>query len=122
MKPVHLSRGATDWLVGISMLFFILTHVLTVGFLSHAAERNGVDLGTAAKVIEAGAASRWFYAIAQSRAILTFVILPGFVLAMYLVVRKWSAPVVREFFALAVFLCGFLNVLNDAAIYLGALL
>jgi len=112
----------SDWLVVIALFFFVGTHVVTGFYLSHQAERNGVDLATVAKVQEASPGARWVFGLSKARAVLTFLVIPAQVIGLYYIARRWGSKELRDLLAVFFVSVAALNLANDLSILLGVLL
>lgn len=112
----------SDWLVVFSLLLFVGAHVISGFYLSHQAERNGVDLEAAVKVQEASVGARYSFLLGAVARILTFLVIPAWTLGLYYIARRYGSNELRDLLAVFFVSVAGLNVCNDLSIYLGAIL
>jgi len=127
MENIKSQIKTCDWIMIVGFILMVLTRVFTVGYFSIISNETGADIKEIVTVYEANPLAKWFVNLRHVGLILTNMVIPAFVVALYLKYRN-SALKGRlevsnlQFFAHFIFVLFLLNVLNDATAVIGRIL
>jgi len=116
-----------DWLVFATFIFLLGTRLFTAFYISHITAVSGAEITAIATVYESNPVAKLFITATGIKFIMSYLIMPSAVIAVYLVLKKLykKKKITVEalsFYVYLMFLIFLQNFLNDFVVLLGKLL
>ena len=116
-----------DWLVFATFIFLLGTRLFTAFYISHVSSLSGAEINDVATVYESNPIAKTLITANGIRFILSYLIMPSSVVAIYLVLKKIYKKnkisiEALSFYVYLMFLIFLQNFLNDFVVLLGKLI
>ena len=108
-----------DWLVVITIIFFLGTHAATQLIITKEVERTGASYENVVNVIEANPVARIWLLSRNIGVILSYLLVPALIFGSYFYYRRRLLLQDLRYFVTVVFFFSLLNIVNDVSILLG---
>jgi len=111
-----------DILVAFTVIAFVLVHAITVFAVSYETERTKADYDTISEVFEANPVVKWLSLLKGTNYMLRSLVLPGFLIASYVLFRRYVSLLRLQMIVYSIFTMAMLNVINDVTLLIANLL